>query len=96
MTYSAFLATTTKSPRSVTMSPAGTLHLLINKHEKDELVLRLIANQHCKCNSQSLKKIACHSIKSTFIQPYLALSTYGCFCNQGLDSVMALLGQSNK
>lgn len=30
---------------------------LINKHEKDELLLRLIANQHCKRNGQSLEKL---------------------------------------
>jgi len=93
---SAFLMTTTKFSRSITMSPSGALRFLINKHEKDELLLRLIANQHCKCNSQSLEKITYYSIKLTFIQPSLALSTCGCFCNKGLDSVMVLLVQNNK
>lgn len=93
---SAFLMTTTKFSRSITMSPSGALRFLINKHEKDELLLRLLANQHCKCNSQSLEKITYYSIKLTFIQPSLALSTCGCFCNKGLDSVMVLLVQNNK
>lgn len=93
---SAFLMTTTKFSRSITVSPSGALRFLINKHEKDELLLRLIANQHCKCNSQSLEKITYYSIKLTFIQPSLALSTCGCFCNKGLDSVMVLLVQNNK
>lgn len=94
--HSACLMTTTKFSRSIRMSPSGALRVLINKHEKDELLLRLIANRHCKCNSQNLENITYYSIKLTFIQPSLVLSTCGCFCSKGLDSVMVLLGQSNK